>query len=254
MINKSTPLPLVSVIMPTHNRASMLRDAIESIRKQTYTNWQLIIIDDASSDKTPTVLRAYSQKDQRIQYHRMDKQQGPAVARNVAIKHAQGTYIALQDDDDLSQPTRLAEQVAFLTAHPHIHLIGTWVEILNEKGRFLKTDWTSFAKDPPPLALRAEMPLLAPCLMGYRYVFETIPLRPFFPICEDYDFLLRCIERYNLSHIPKALYLYRLADSSHQQISTRSGLNVLKYHFVAWLSACYRVKGQPDPIEHRPRH
>ena len=242
--------PLVSIIMATRNRASMLRDAIESIRKQTFTKWQLIIIDDASNDKTPTVLRAYSQKDRRIQYHRMDKQQGPAVARNVGIKHAKGTYIALQDDDDLSRPTRLAEQVAFLTAHPQIHLISTWIEILNEKERFFKTYWTSFADDPPPLALRAEMPLFFPCIMGYRYVFETIPMRPFFPLCEDYDFLLRCVERYNLSHIPKDLYLYREGHSSHQKLTTQSDLKTLKYHFVAWLSAYYRAQGHPDPIEH----
>ena len=246
-IKKKTPL--VSVIMATRNRASMLTQAIESIGKQTWTHWQLIIIDDASHDDTPEILRAYSQKDKRIQYHRFEHQQGLAVARNVAINHAKGILIALQDDDDLSRPTRLAEQVAFFKENPDIHLIGTWLEILNERGRFFETHWTSRANKPPPLSLRAKMPLLSPCLMGYRYVFTTIPMRPFFCLCEDYDFLLRCIERYNLSHIPKALYLYRHKDPSHQTMTTQSEVKILKYHFAAWLSAYYRAKKRPDPIE-----
>ena len=246
-IKKTTPL--VSVIMATRNRASMLAQAIDSIRQQTWTHWQLIIIDDASTDDTPAILRAYSQKDSRIQYHRFEHQQGPALARNAAIRHAQGSLIALQDDDDLSRPSRLAEQVAFFKENPDIHLIGTWLEILNERGRFFETHWTSRANKLPPLGRRAEMPLLFPCIMGYRYVFETIPMRPFFCLCEDYDFLLRCIERYNLSHIPQALYLYRHKDPSHQTLTTQSELKVLKYHFAAWLSAYYRAQGQPDPIE-----
>ena len=249
MMNK-TP-PLVSVIMATRDRASMLVDAIESIRNQTLTNWQLIIIDDASSDKTPTVLRAYSQKDRRIQYHRLDKHQGVSAARNVAIQHAQGTYIALQDDDDMSLPTRLAEQIAFLQKHQHIDLVGCSMAFFDEKG-VTPSDygrgWSSYVATLPPIKQRdAFVTVCIGTIVGKTDIFQKIPYRPFFQQNEDYDFLMRCIEHYNIETIPKVLYHYRQGGYDKQTGQNNKHL-MTEYHCLIWISAFHRHMGWQDPI------
>ena len=249
--NMNTTTPLVSVIMATRNRASMLVDAIESIRKQTLTNWQLIITDDASRDETPAVLRAYSQKDQRIQYHRLDKQHGASTARNVAIKHAQGSYIAIQDDDDLSLSARLAEQVGFLQKHQHIDLVGCLFAFLYDNG-ITPSDhgknWSSSFTKLPPIEKRSPYPpFCIGTIVGKTDVFQKIPYRSFFQKYEDCDFIMRCAEHYNIETIPKILYHYRKGLYECQSHIKYHHL-VLEYKPIIWISAFHRSMGWQDPI------
>ena len=248
----STHKPTVSVIMATRNRASMLAQAIESIRNQTLTDWQLIITDDASHDETPAILRAYSQKDPRIQYHRLDEHQGVATARNVAIQHAQGAYIALQDDDDISLPSRLAEQVGFLQKHQHIGLVGCLCALFNEKG-ITPSDYgrglSSHVTTLRPIEERQSATEVFPgTLVGKADVFRKIPYRPFFQQTEDCDALIRYIEHYNLETIPKILYHYRhgLYD---KQTNQKNYHFISENHFILWMSAFHRFMGWQDPID-----
>ena len=244
--------PLVSVIMATRNRASMLAQAIESIGKQTLTDWQLIITDDASHDETPAILRAYSQKDPRIQYHRLDKQQGAATARNVAIQHAQGSYIALQDDDDLSLPSRLAKQVGFLQKHQHIDLVACLMAVFNEQGITPSNygrGWSSYVATLPPIQKRYNF--VTTCIgtiIGKTDIFQKIPYRRFFQKNEDYDFLMRCIEHHNVETIPKVLYHYRKG-SYDSQTHNKNEFLIREYHCLVWLSAFHRFMGWHDPID-----
>ena len=249
MTQKKAP-PKISVVMATYNRAHLLPDAINSIRAQTLTDWELIIVDDASTDNTPDIVRAFVEDDPRIRYHRHSKNQGLAVARNTSFELAQGRYIALQDDDDISLPQRLDKQARFLDRNPSIHLVGVWLRCFDSDGlthKIAKTYWTSTAQHPPDLSDCWAMPMSSPCLMAHRHVFIETPMRPFFRFAEDYDFLLRCIARYNLSHIPQILYHYRSADSHHQSIMTNT-LASWQYHCLAWASAYHRYKGWDDPI------
>jgi glycosyltransferase involved in cell wall biosynthesis len=107
--------PLVSVIMPTYNRAYIIRHAIDSVRKQTYQNWELVIVDDGSNDDTKSVAKAY--KDQRIRYL-FKKNGGPCAARNYGIARAKGTWITYLDSDDVLYPPCLATMVKHLQEHP----------------------------------------------------------------------------------------------------------------------------------------
>ena len=252
--SRSPFLPTVSVVIATYNRAHLLPDAIRSIINQTYKDWELIIIDDASTDMTEVVVRAFMQQDPRIRYYRHQTNSGLAVARNTSTQLALGSYIALQDDDDRSLPRRLKTQVDFLNGSDDIDLISSWVQCFNKEGpteKIIKTEWKSRADTPPTLAERVLHPMPSPCIMARRHVFIETPMRPFFSVVEDYDFLLRCTERYNLSHIPKTLYHYRIADGEHATLSTshNRSLNVLKYHLAAWASACYRHSNKKDPVE-----
>ena len=107
---------LVSIIMPTYNASEFLVSSIESIIKQTYTNWELLISDDASTNaKTKDILINYEKSDSRIKVFFLKENKGPAAARNNSIKEAKGKYIAFCDSDDRWKPNKLEKQIAFMT-------------------------------------------------------------------------------------------------------------------------------------------
>lgn len=103
----------VSVIMPTYNCGQYVADSIRSVQAQTYGNWELWIIDDHSTDNTPTVVRPFLE-DTRIHYVYLEKNGGPAAARNEALRQAQGDYVAFLDSDDVWYPDKLERQLAFM--------------------------------------------------------------------------------------------------------------------------------------------
>lgn len=105
---------LVSIIMPTYNCAKFIAESIDSVIAQTYTNWELIIVDDCSTDNTKEILMPYLQKYQNIHYTCLQENGGPAVARTEALKQAKGPYIAFLDSDDLWYPEKLSRQISFM--------------------------------------------------------------------------------------------------------------------------------------------
>ena len=120
----------VSVIISTYNRANLLPRAVNSILAQTYTDFELIIVDDGSTDGTDEVILQFS--DSRIRYVRHETNRGAAATRNTGIAHAKGEYIAFLDDDDECTPNRLADQVAVLDANPDVGMVYGWIEEMND--------------------------------------------------------------------------------------------------------------------------
>lgn len=110
-----TSSPLVSVVTPVFNAASFLEETILSVLNQTYSNWELLLIDDSSTDASFEIAIAYSQKDSRIKPFQLTENKGAGVSRNFGIKEAAGTYIAFLDADDLWFPEKLQKQLDFMT-------------------------------------------------------------------------------------------------------------------------------------------
>ena len=104
---------LVSIIMPSYNTAKFISETIESVLVQTYTNWELIIVDDCSTDNTDEVVKSFL-SDNRIKYITNEKNSGAAVSRNRALREAKGKWIAFLDSDDLWLPVKLEKQIAFM--------------------------------------------------------------------------------------------------------------------------------------------
>lgn len=130
---KNNADPIVSVIMPAYNAEKYIQEAIESIKNQTLQQWELIIVEDCSTDQTLTVIKSCLQ-DTRIKLFQNNQNLGIAASRNRAISLASGKYIAIQDDDDLSFPDRLEKQVRFLDEHKNVVAVaGHWL-IIDEKG------------------------------------------------------------------------------------------------------------------------
>jgi glycosyltransferase involved in cell wall biosynthesis len=125
----------VSLIMAVYNGEAALRASIDSILTQTFSDFELVIVDDGSTDTTPAILSEYATRDNRVKIVKNQKNLGLTASLNVGIHAASGTYIARMDAGDTSEPTRFEQQVAFLDTHPECGLLGTWAKIVNEDGR-----------------------------------------------------------------------------------------------------------------------
>ncbi|MGF0061447.1 glycosyltransferase family 2 protein [Limosilactobacillus reuteri] len=126
--------PLVSVLMSVHNDQNTLYNCLISIKNQTYTNWELIICDDASTDKSSLILKEFSNKDHRIKLINNHNNLGLAASLNKCMKLARGKYIARMDADDVSLPKRFNIQVDFLEKHPKCTIAGSSMIVKNDNG------------------------------------------------------------------------------------------------------------------------
>lgn len=130
--------PLVSVIMPVYNSANVLKDAIDSVLQQTYTYWELIIIDDKSSDQSVSIIQEYCAKYPNITLIQQITNSGAAITRNAGVKQAKGKYLAFLDADDCWLPEKLAVQITFMENN-HSALSCTYYTTINAAGKALNT-------------------------------------------------------------------------------------------------------------------
>jgi glycosyltransferase involved in cell wall biosynthesis len=131
--------PEITIIIPTYNRADFLGQAVDSVLAQTYKNWELLIIDDASTDSTGSIVAAYAQKDSRIRSIKNETNLGISKTRNRGLHEARGTYIAMLDSDDIwLDPEKLAKQIAAFEKNPKLAIVGTWITQIDETGKTLR--------------------------------------------------------------------------------------------------------------------
>ena len=122
---------LVSIIMPSYNTAQFITESINSVLSQTYKNWELIIVDDCSTDNTDDVIKPFLE-DKRIKFFKNEKNSGAAVSRNYALREAKGKYIAFLDSDDLWFHTKLEKQISFMVMNNY-HFSYTFYREIDEK-------------------------------------------------------------------------------------------------------------------------
>lgn len=119
---------LVSVIMPSYNTAKYIAESINSVLNQTYSNWELIIVDDCSSDETDLIVKSFL-SDKRIKYYKNPTNLGAALSRNRGLREASGTWIAFLDSDDLWKPTKLFEQINYMETNNYVFSYTNYSEI-----------------------------------------------------------------------------------------------------------------------------
>ena len=147
---------LVSIITPTYNCGRFIGETIESVQKQTYTNWEMIIVDDCSTDDTKNVVEKYQEQDERIKYHCLTENSGAAVARTKAMDLAAGQYMAFLDSDDLWMPDKLEKQLEFMQKNNYA-FTSTSYQHMTEDGKMMpkvlnavpKTDYNRLLLDCP---------------------------------------------------------------------------------------------------------
>ena len=122
---------LVSIVMPSYNTERFIKETIESVLAQSYSAWELIIVDDCSTDDTDDVVNQYL-ADERIRYIKNDTNSGAAVSRNRALREAKGKWIAFLDSDDLWEPDKLQKQISFMEENGHYFSYTNYIEIDEE--------------------------------------------------------------------------------------------------------------------------
>lgn len=218
--------PLVSVIIPSYNRADWLRAAIDSVLAQDYPHYQLIVVDDGSQDETPALLRSYGNRLTLIR----QSNQGVSVARNAGISRAEGELIAFLDSDDRWLPGKLAVQVAYMQAHPELLFCQTeeiWMRRgvrVNPKQKHRKQAGMIFE---PSLWLCLISP--SAVMMRPDFFRKVGRFDESLPVCEDYDLWLRACSCYPVGLVPEPLIVKQGGHAD--QLSAGPGLD--RYRITA---------------------
>jgi glycosyltransferase involved in cell wall biosynthesis len=208
--------PKVTVFIPVHNRERYIGDTIRSILAQHFQDFDLLLIDDGSTDRSVEVMRSF--QDPRITIVYNETNQGIPRTRNRGLDLARGEYIALLDSDDRARPDRLKKQVAYLDTHPECVQVGSWSRMMNEQGIPLRR----IKRQPAhPEEIKAEL-LFRCCMsnrtiMGRTDIFRQFGYRNDFSRCQDYDLHVRLASRFQMANIPECLVLGRI---HAQQITT----------------------------------
>ncbi len=250
--------PKVSIIMPTYNRANYIVQAIESIQKQTYSHWELIIIDDASTDDTASVVNDCILKDPRIRYIRQPKNVGISYNRNYGIRNSTGKYIAMLDSDDVwSDPAKLSMQLHFLETHQEYALVGTSITVIDSNGAPVNTIsfYITDAKIRRHILRRNQFAQSS--VVFTRSILDKIqtPHRPYdesLVVAEDYDLWLAIGAKANFANLPTTTTMYRIHEGSIMRqkkvLAARAHLQLIKKYrhvypafFRAYIKARIRI-------------
>lgn len=200
----------VSIVLPTYNGSAYLVESLESILRQTFSNWELIAVDDCSTDETGDILEAYAKKDSRIQViHNQTNQKLPA-SLNIGFREASGKYLTWTSDDNIYRETALQRMKELLDANPSVFLTYAQIHFINADGT--PNHEVSYRYEPSRLILHD---VIGACFMYRREVLDEIGEYDTGLFCvEDHDYWIRIAERHPIHHIPEILYDYRWHDGS----------------------------------------
>lgn len=216
--------PLVSVVMPFYNSQRFLAASIESILNQNYTNWELILVDDASTDTSGSIAAAYAAKDHRIKLIHCPSNRFPE-SRNIGLKAARGKYYAVNDSDDISRSDRLQKQVDYLEVNRDYAMIGSDIAIIDENGAMIgNRQYPSSYQDIVKQAIKVCPFAHSTVLMRIEVIREFNGYTDLF-ITSDYELWLKILLQYPAYNLNESLVQYRL---SRNQIKSRVRQAVLQ--------------------------
>lgn len=214
---------LVSIIMPSYNTAKYISDSIKSIQAQTYTNWELLIVDDCSTDESPHVIRSFN--DPRIILLQNEKNSGAAISRNYALREAKGKWIAFLDSDDTWMPEKLEKQIKFMKDNDYAFTFTDYRICLN--GRWLPYIYTG----PMVVDRRKMYDYCYFSTITVMYDREKVGLIQIADLRKnnDYAMWLQVIEKSKAYRLPECLSVYNKHGGS---ISSGSKTKLIKWHYL----------------------
>src|SRR5215813_13711547 len=230
--------PKVTAVIPVYNREKYVGSAIDSILAQTFTDFELLVIDDGSTDKSREVVRSYH--DPRIRLVCNEANEGIPKTRNKGVQLARGEYLAFLDSDDWAYPERLAKQVAFLDSHPDYAAVGAWIAWIDEEGRPLKRIRRKPVAPEQIAAQRlfrlgiensASMARLA-VLREYKYQED-------YELSEDFELWARIAAKHKLATLPEVLGQRRM----HRSQITQEKALLMKERRLATYAAQLQLLG-----------
>lgn len=251
------PTPRVSVLLPAFNALATLPLAVASIRAQTFTDWELLVVDDGSTDGAAEWLRAQAAQEPRLKVI-SQPHGGIVVALNRGLAEARGEFIARMDADDESLPERLAEQLAFLDAQPAVGIVGSLVEFAGDRaasqGYALHVDWLNSVVTPEEIALNrfVESPFAHPSVMFRRELVARHGGYREGDFPEDYELWLRWFEAgVRMAKVLRVLLRWRDLPSRLSRTDPRYDVESF-YRLKAEYLACWLKQRVPAASSRRP--
>jgi glycosyltransferase involved in cell wall biosynthesis len=239
-------MPKVSVIIPVYNGERFIAQAVNSVLGQTFRDFELIVVDDGSTDRTPDILKKYGS---RLTYIGQPNRERSA-ARNTGIRHSEGEYLAFLDADDLCLPERLQRQVEILDQFPEVGLVHGWTYFIDETGQKAtigKKEMLSSLESGARVfeSLLFKNVIASPTVMIRRSCIDTVG---FFDesltYVEDWDMWLRIAIQYHVALIPEPLACYRI--NSENLLEAWRRYDVPRGRMRVVQKACSSLKGRPD--------
>lgn len=205
-------MPLVTVIMPAYNRSATVGRAVRSICDQSARDWELLVVDDGSTDDTATRAAEAGAGDRRVQVERLPENRGAAAAMNHAWRRSSSPFVAILDSDDVALPRRLERQVEHLEAAPETSVLGGAAHLVDFRQRYLRTVRLPEAHERLVRRRWYSCPFIHPTVMMRREFLEvtggyTAGIR----LGEDYDLWMRgfALHRFRYANLPEPLVIYR---------------------------------------------
>lgn len=227
--------PKISVVMPLYNCEKYIESAVDSVLNQTFTDFELLLINDASSDRTPEIIDMYANKDSRVRAIHNEKNLHIGGSLNKGISLSNANVIARMDGDDLCMPTRFEEQYKLLTSNTALGVVGCNMVVMDEDGvEFDKRAYQTDSKKLKSLMFRYS-PFAHPTTMFKKEAFEYAGgYNPKMSPTEDLDLWFKIGKKYEFSNVPKYLFKYRVFSESSSNKKLRNlEIKVLSIRFNA---------------------
>jgi len=222
---------IISVVMAVYNDEKFLSDAIESILKQSYSDFEFIIVNDGSTDNSVAIISRFQKLDKRIVFIDRKENKGLPYSLNESITLAKGKYIARMDSDDVAVEDRFEKQIDFLERRPDIDILGGQVALIDSKGLILKSSKKPLSFNKIKKSAEFVCPISHPTYMVKKNVYLTLGCyRDSFVYAQDYDFILRAIDYgFIIENIPDKLVYYRSFKNMHSTSKRQRQLYLARY-------------------------
>lgn len=206
------------MVMPIYQTDEIyLREAIESVLQQTYSDFEFLIVNDSPHDASRLQQIVASYNDERIIWIACQINNGIAIASNIGIDHAQGSFIAMMDHDDICMPTRFEQQVKFLKANPEFGFVGGQAEAFYPDQSSVRLNYAiSLSNDELQQSFFDGVPFLNPSIMFRKSALKTLRYNSYYKICTDYDLFARLVFVQNIraTNLQEVLLRYRFHDAN----------------------------------------
>lgn len=259
---------LISIVLPVYNGAKYLRESIDSVLAQTYTNWELLIVDDCSKDETPEIAQEYIRKDPRIQYYRNKENLRLPRNLNKGFSMTKGNYVTWTSDDNRYRPEALERMYRALVEQPNAQLVYASFDIIDENGIVTAT----YIAKQSDMKRLVGYNTVGACFLYTRKAYETVgDYDSELILVEDYDYWQRIAAQFEIIALTETLYDYRhhsgaLTSTMRQDqfnrnrekmllknVSGFGKLDILqKYYFYSALYECREKLGELDNPYERP--
>jgi Glycosyl transferase family 2 len=236
--------PAISVVMSVYNGAKFLPEAVDSILRQTWSDFEFVIVNDGSTDETWSILEGYRSQDSRLRLVDQEKR-GLTASLNRGCSLSKGEFIARMDADDVAMPRRLEWQMHFMATHPGVGVLGGGFELIDAAGKRLGVSWLPFEDHEIRQLLLDCTAFLHPSVLMSRSVLARVGGYREVKYAEDYDLWLRLAEQTKLANLRKVIHQYRVHP---EQVSVSKCKEQALWTGAAKVAAECRRNGKPDPI------